>query len=250
MFSEEKANFMTVTLTQPMSFYVLDPAADHSASDSIAQVDLFSSYDPWQERSIWQIDYKGPIDFDLQVPEFVLKPGVKLHDILHSNHHQSHASLLISRRLYDHLRAFRLPAYQHYPTVVHDHQGYQHPYVFLYFHEAQDEHVDFSRTRFYLTVPADGGIQKLERSITSLDSYRKVEALFQEEDIGIQVLDLHLKEGIALDMLRMLHVPLPILFSQELVASVQSVGFTGLAAVPMTAYFKSIKERLVRMNWV
>lgn len=233
-----------------MIYHLLDQAAAAGQTGSITQVDVSPSYDPWKDESIWNIDYSKPIECELRVPEFVLKKGEQLTDVVFSNHIQAHAALLVSRQLFECLQSFRLPAYQHYHTVIIDQYQQSHPYVLIYFYEAQDDQIDFTNTRFYLIIPTDGASQLQERSLLSLDSFKKVSALFEEEEIGIQILEPHLQHGIDLDLLRMQYLPLPMLFSERLVDTLQKADFTGLATIPLHAYSEAIKADLMKMNWV
>lgn len=210
-------------------YYLLRYSNETYINSSESQTNINSEqYNVREDYSLWNINYHEKVNFDLRIPEFFLHPKARLTDLIFSNHYSPFASLMISEFFWNILQTFKLPAYQEYPTTLRDSKENVYPYYFIYFYESDDTYLNFPKSAFYVKIRGENGFKIKEQKVKSLEDYFKLQRLFKEENIKLEVLESVLKEDIPLNLFRTKKVVLPLFISEALRNALSENEITGI----------------------
>ena len=105
------------------------------------------SADRWGPDSYTMTPLKGPIEFEIIFPHFVLEDGAKLTDWV-STPNVDRNYLMVSTRLMDLLKEYRLDEYQYFPAPVHTPKGIVDYHLIYFPWPRQDDFIDWEKSLF------------------------------------------------------------------------------------------------------
>ena len=178
------------------------------------------SADRWGADSYTMTPLKGPIEFEIIFPHFVLEDGAKLTDWV-STPNVDRNYLMVSTRLMDLLKEYRLDEYQYFPAPVHTPKGIVDYHLIYFPWPRGDDFIDWEKSTF-LRVTASG-----ERTILQFEHSKARNLARDAHEIQIEKMVLH-PEKMTYDAFRFRSFHSGFYVSERLKNAMEAAGMTGI----------------------
>ncbi len=176
--------------------------------------------DRWGSDSYTMTPLKGPIEFKIIFPQFILEEGAKLTDWVSTVNIQRNY-LMVSTRMMDLLKEFILDEYQYFPVPIHTPKSIVDYHLIYFPWPRGDDFIDWGNTIFQRTT--DSGVITLER----FGNTRERQFAKNKHELSMYQPMLY-EEKITCDVFRFLGYDSGFYVSERLKNAMEAAGMTGI----------------------